>query len=63
MPVTVSAGQQAWPWEGFFAPVDPMPVVNTVKAGQAIPMKFSLGGDRGLAIFVEDSPGLGPARL
>lgn len=54
--VTVSVGQQAWPWQGFFAPVDPMPVVNTVKAGQAIPMKFSLGGDRGLAIFAEDSP-------
>ena len=36
---------------GFFAPVDAMPVVNRVKAGQAIPFKFRLGGNRGLNIL------------
>lgn len=30
---------------GFFAPVASPPAVNCVKAGQAIPVKFSLNGD------------------
>jgi hypothetical protein len=38
-------------WTGFFSPVDGPPVYNSVKAGQSIPVKFSLGGDKGLAIF------------
>lgn len=41
---------------GFFAPVDNVPVLNTVKAGQAIPIKFSLGGDAGLDIFSTGYP-------
>ncbi len=41
---------------GFFQPVDNLPVVNTVKAGQAIPVKFSLGGDQGLNIFASGYP-------
>ena len=45
-----------WPWDGFFQPVDNLPVVNTVKAGQAVPVKFSLGGDRGLDIFAPGFP-------
>ena len=36
---------------GFFPPVDNPPVVNSVTAGSAIPVKFSLGGNQGLAIF------------
>jgi hypothetical protein len=36
---------------GFFAPVDNLPVLNAVKAGQAIPVKFSLGGNQGLDVF------------
>jgi hypothetical protein len=40
-----------WQFTGFFAPVDPAPTFNVVKAGQAVPVKFSLGGDQGLAIF------------
>lgn len=36
---------------GFFPPVDNLPVFNQVKAGQAIPVKFSLGGYRSLEIF------------
>ena len=41
---------------GFFAPVDNLPTLNTVKAGQAIPVKFSLGGDYGLNIFMPGYP-------
>ncbi len=41
---------------GFFAPVANAPTVNFVKAGQAIPVKFSLGGDFGLAIVAAGSP-------
>ncbi|HKU74705.1 MAG TPA: PxKF domain-containing protein, partial [Pyrinomonadaceae bacterium] len=41
---------------GFFAPVDNPPVLNQVNAGQAIPVKFSLGGDQGLNIFAAGSP-------
>jgi len=41
---------------GFFSPVDDLPTFNTVKAGRAIPVKFSLGGDQGLDIFAEGYP-------
>jgi uncharacterized protein len=41
---------------GFFRPVDNAPVINSVKAGQAIPVKFSLNGDHGLDIFAADYP-------
>ncbi len=43
-------------WTGFFQPVDNLPVVNTVNAGQAIPIKFSLGGNFGLNIFASGYP-------
>jgi hypothetical protein len=45
-----------WPFAGFFAPVDNLPVVNLVKAGSSVPVKFGLGGNRGLAIFAAGSP-------
>jgi hypothetical protein len=41
---------------GFFAPVNNLPTLNVTKAGSAIPVKFSLGGDRGLEIFVSGYP-------
>jgi Tol biopolymer transport system component len=43
-------------WAGFFQPVDNLPTVNTVKAGSAIPVKFSLSGNQGLNIFKSGSP-------
>ena len=43
-------------WTGFFQPVDNLPTVNTVNAGQAIPVKFSLGGDFALTIFAAGYP-------
>jgi len=45
-----------FPFRGFFQPVDNEPVLNTVNAGRAIPVKFSLGGNRGLDIFAPGYP-------
>ena len=41
---------------GFFQPVDNLPTFNSVNAGRAIPVKFSLGGDQGLNIFEPNYP-------
>jgi alpha-tubulin suppressor-like RCC1 family protein len=46
----------AYAFNGFFAPVENLPVVNVAQAGSAIPVKFSLGGDQGLNIFASGSP-------
>jgi hypothetical protein len=35
---------------GFLQPVDARPTLNSLKAGAAVPVKFSLGGNRGLDI-------------
>jgi hypothetical protein len=43
-------------FSGFFQPVDALPAVNSVKAGSAIPVKFSLSGNEGLDIFAKNSP-------
>lgn len=43
-------------WTGFFQPVDNGSVFNGVKAGSAIPVKFSLGGNQGLSIFMSGYP-------
>ena len=41
---------------GFFSPVSNPPVLNEVKAGQGVPIKFSLGGNQGLNIFAAGYP-------
>lgn len=41
---------------GFFAPVDSEPTVNRAKSGAAVPVKFSLGGNRGLDVFAAGFP-------
>jgi hypothetical protein len=41
---------------GFFSPVNNLPMLNTVNAGKAIPVKFSLSGNKGLTIFAASSP-------
>lgn len=43
-------------WSGFFRPVDNPDTVNSVKAGQSIPVKFSLAGNQGLNIFAANFP-------
>jgi hypothetical protein len=41
---------------GFFSPVANPPTLNVVNAGRAVPVKFSLSGNKGLNIFAADSP-------
>ena len=53
---TWSVGRFAYTPSGFFAPVDNLPTINTVKAGSAVPVKFGLGGNRGLNVLVAGSP-------
>jgi len=43
-------------FSGFLQPVDNLPTVNVVKAGRAIPVKFSLGDDFGLDIMMTGYP-------
>ena len=45
-----------YPFTGFLAPVQNVPVLNQVHAGQAIPIKFSLGADYGLGIIPAGFP-------
>ncbi len=40
-----------FPFSGFRPPVEPAPAFNAAKAGRTVPVKFSLGGDRGPDIF------------
>ncbi|HEX8031561.1 MAG TPA: PxKF domain-containing protein, partial [Vicinamibacterales bacterium] len=39
-------------FNGFLSPVSNQPVVNAVKAGQTVPIKFGLGGDLGLGVLL-----------
>jgi hypothetical protein len=41
---------------GFLAPVNAPPIVNTLKAGTAVPVRFKLGGNQGLDIFARGYP-------
>lgn len=43
-------------FDGFFAPVNNPPTLNTVDTGRGIPVKFSLGGDQGLDVFADGYP-------
>jgi uncharacterized protein len=48
--------QVTYHFNGFFNPVANPPDVNTAKAGQSIPLQFSLGGDKGLDILAAGYP-------
>lgn len=43
-------------FSGFLSPVDNLPAASVVKAGRAVPLKFDLGGDKGLEILAVGSP-------
>jgi len=43
-------------FSGFLPPIDPFPALNVAKAGSAIPVKFSLSGDKGLKIIAAGYP-------
>jgi hypothetical protein len=47
-------------FSGFFQPVDNAPTLNVVKAGSALPVKFSLGGNQGMDIFQTGYPQVTP---
>jgi hypothetical protein len=49
-------GQPHWPFQGFLEPVNNDGVLNVMKAGTAVPVKFSVGGDRGLNILAAGAP-------
>ncbi|HSB86668.1 MAG TPA: ExeM/NucH family extracellular endonuclease, partial [Ilumatobacteraceae bacterium] len=55
-PVVVGLNLVNYDFNGFFEPVDNLPTTNTVKAGQAIPVTFSLNGNQGLDIFASGYP-------
>jgi predicted extracellular nuclease len=55
-PVVVGLDLLHYDFTGFFPPIDNAPTVNIVKAGQAVPIKFSLGGDLGLDVFFDGYP-------
>jgi hypothetical protein len=46
---------------GFFQPIDNGGVLNSAKAGSTIPVKFSLGGDKGMGILAQ-APTAGPIK-
>jgi hypothetical protein len=56
LPQSELQGQTTYRFSGFFAPVDNPPNLNVVKAGSAIPVKFSLGSNQGLNILAAGSP-------
>jgi uncharacterized repeat protein (TIGR01451 family) len=43
-------------FSGFFSPVANPPTLNSVNAGRAVPVKFSLSGNKGLSIFAAGNP-------
>jgi hypothetical protein len=43
-------------WAGFQRPIDNMPTVNVVKAGSAVPVKFTLAGYQGMSVLQAGSP-------
>jgi uncharacterized repeat protein (TIGR01451 family) len=45
---------------GFFSPVVNVPTLNSVNAGRAVPVKFSLSGNKGLNVFAAGSPASQP---
>jgi PKD repeat protein len=59
-PVTVVA-ETGYEFGGFRPPINSLPVVNQAKAGSAVPVKFSLGGDHGLDILKAGYPRSVPA--
>ena len=55
-PASRTGTQLVLTFSGFFPPVDNPPTLNVVNAGRAIPVKFDLGGNLGLAIFAPGYP-------
>jgi hypothetical protein len=55
-PAEVVADTRWFDFKGFYAPVDNQPTLNVVKAGAAVPLKWSLSGYQGMDILATGSP-------
>ena len=55
-----SAYRVIYDFSGFFPPVAAFPTANPVKAGEGIPLKFSLHGNRGSDVFASGLPTWAP---
>jgi hypothetical protein len=53
---TASVTYTVWQWTGFLNPVNNPPVLNVSNAGSAVPVKFQLGGNRGLTFLAAGYP-------
>jgi Fibronectin type III domain/Cellulase (glycosyl hydrolase family 5)/WD40-like Beta Propeller Repeat len=53
-------GVVPYQFSGFFSPVTNPPTLNSFKAGSTVPVKFSLHGNKGLAIFATGYPKVQP---
>jgi hypothetical protein len=58
-PVTATY-RVVYAFRGFFQPVDNLPVLNSVRAGSGVPVRFALGGNAGLNVFAAGFPQSGP---
>jgi hypothetical protein len=58
-----SAYRVVYDFSGFFTPVAAFPTNNLVKAGEGIPLKFSLRGNRGSDVLAAGSPTWAPCDL
>ncbi|MEA2521600.1 MAG: hypothetical protein QOI81_1246, partial [Actinomycetota bacterium] len=56
----VSTAPPAFPFTGFFSPLSNEPALNKVNAGSSLPVKFGLGGDRGLGVLAAGFPKVQP---
>lgn len=54
--LSLRAAAVNYTFAGFFQPVANTPAVNVMKPGRAVPVTFSLGGDRGLDVFETGYP-------
>lgn len=43
-------------FSGFMPPIDGLPAINVIKAGQAVPIKFSLNGFQGMGVLAAGYP-------
>ena len=54
--VIVGLDLTAGPFAGFFQPIGGLPTLNTVNAGQTVPVQFSLSGAQGLGVIAGGFP-------
>ena len=60
LPTGVTVASSQFNFSGFIQPVDNLPNINVVKAGSAVPVKFSLGGNQGLNVLQSGYPASQP---